>query len=172
MIYSLGLTFYESAQWQSKNLDISKWGNNVPFVAKADYIPPFQLVVPTGSTITAEFNEVAIDLTLSGLRTESKPDHDVLIYSGLIPLGSGLASGTFFLKINDGVSDYFSEEFCFADITNMVKITYKHSEDYSISTRSVDYLFPYTLNHENFFYAETSLVKPEYVYSTDVENRA
>ena len=172
MIYSLGLQFFDYVSYKTSNLDTYRWGSDQPFISETDKIPPFQLAIPIGGTITATLNGSPIDLTLSGMRIEPKGDHDVIVYPGNVALSLGTTIGDFELVINDGTADYYAETFRMCDVTNFIKVTYKHGGDYGISTSSLDYFFPYTLNHENVMYINSDIVKPEYIFSRDVTNRA
>ena len=172
MIYSLGLQFFDYLSYKTSNLDTYRWGSEQPFISQTDRIPPFQLAIPIGGTILATLNGIPIDLALSGLRIEPKGDYDVIVYSGKIALGLGTPTGDYELVINDGTTNYYSETFRMCDVSDLIKVAYKHSGDYGISTSSMDYFFPYNINHENIMYINSDIVKPEYVFSRDITNRA
>jgi len=136
----------------------------------------FQIAVPHGTVIS----DVAVYLTdLDGVETnvtsyldttgsdanlyiQSFTGDDYLIYNRHGNLGTLLPEGTYFLRVNDGSNNYYSEVFWIRSTTGYLILEYYNSTDIG----AIDYTNPY-YQFKNVFPLETKLVKPEYEYTED-----
>ena len=172
------LPFYLDVGYQYHRL-YRAFGNKAPVLAPNGYLPPFQVMLPTGYSVkaytvsivtlsTGAEQGIKTPMVASGLevRTYAEKDFEILYYpsSGEIDIPDGL----YYLKVAfTGGWTLYSEVFAVADFQNLVSLTWWDDESIEFDGQYFD--FSTGFKFVAFFQSEFG--KPQYQYEDAVKRR-
>ena len=184
------LKFYDDVAKQSHRKSYA-YENISPLITASNWIPPFQFVIPTWKydnggglsevlLFNAKTDEVIADLSQvfsannSDFSIKSVENYKVAVYSGKnpIPASYNIPEGYYYLKIisnNGGVWSYYSEVFCFSQITkDCIEIEYwNETNDFYLKNGIITF-------SDNFHFKlllKTEIGKPEYNFEEESTKR-
>lgn len=184
------LKFYDDVAKQSHRKSYA-YENISPLITASNWIPPFQFVIPNWKydnggglsevlLFNAKTDEVIADLSQvfsannSDFSIKSVENYKVAVYSGKnpIPASYNIPEGYYYLKIisnNGGVWSYYSEVFCFSQITkDCIEIEYwNETNDFYLKNGIITF-------SDNFHFKlllKTEIGKPEYNFEEESTKR-
>lgn len=184
------LKFYDDVAKQSHRKSYA-YENISPLITALNWIPPFQFVIPdwkynNGGGLSevllfnAKTDEVVTDLSQvfsandSDFSIKDVENYKVAVYSGKnpIPASYNIPEGYYYLKIisnNGGVWSYYSEVFCFSQITkDCIEIEYWNEvNDFYLKNGIITF-------SDNFHFKlllKTEIGKPEYNFEEESTKR-
>ena len=174
------LPWYNSIYEQNHRKSYS-FGDVYPLFTPKDKILPFQIMRKTRSEIIIEaklftidgvlFSDILSDLNDSGLQIVSFPlfGYDVIVYTGDFPMSINMTSGQYYVKISDGVEDWYSDVFTVVmDVRNYTKIEWKDIENLVFDQGQIVYKNP---SFTNRLYFKEEIGKPEYTFDEVAQER-
>lgn len=106
------------------------------------------------------------DIELGMTYVVTKGNYDYLYYKGE---GEPSVSGSGYIKVDDGVEQWYSAQLCVGDVSKLLKIEWWDIEDFS--PIAGDFLIPYSEGYRNFLYFKTDICYPTYQYEDEVLSR-
>lgn len=181
---------------QNNNISVLPWYNSIneqnhrksyafgdiyPLFTPKDKLLPFQIMrgLRTEQIILAEmytiegvlFADILTPLNETGLEIVSFPifEYDVIVYPGLFPMAINATPGQYYVKLSDGVEEWFSDVFTVVmDVRNYTKIEWRDLDNLVFDQGQIVYKNP---NFKNILYFKEEIGKPEYTFDEDVQER-
>lgn len=176
------LPFYRNLSEQNHRKSYA-YGQIYPLIVPLTTLIPFQIMRETSTgtintvkvelmkkdgTLFANISEAMID---AGMQLAKFPSlgYDVIVFTGLFPLGVSIPEGMYYLSVNDGVYQWYSDIFtAVARTDGYLKIEWYDAENLVFDAGVIVYKNP---RFKNILYLCTELGKPEYPFEEEGETR-
>lgn len=171
------LPFYDNIAFQNHRKDYA-FGQVYPLITYKSNLLPFQVVIPTGSSITAVhlqyFNSsrsriITSSIVSSGLAIKSFDDFKLLVYPGTTALNIDIPEGQYYLIIY--IADFgilYSDVFNVCnDVSDYLLLEYSNSDNLEIKNGIVDFSNDFKFK----CYLNTQIGKPSYTFEEETTSR-
>lgn len=160
------LAFYTSLDEQSHRRPYA-YGDVYPLYTPLTNLPPFQLVVPSGSSVgSAAIYSKSGTVVAQGIASKvSLTGFDVVVSNGA---AISLSEGQYYIALAVGSTTYYSDMFtAVADISSYLKVEWWDDENLLMDGAAI----VYSTGYKNVVYLNTQLGKPEYDFEEEGERR-
>ena len=174
------LPFYTSIDEQNHRKSYA-YGKIYPLFAPADLLLPFQIIRNTrANDVTSvvlydktgkQVADITTNMKETGLQIVRFQSfrYDVILYPSILPMPLNQLDGIYYMTLSDGVQTWYSEMFTVVqDVSAYLKIQWWDVENLVFDAGQIVYTEP---NYKNTLYLCTELVKPEYEFEEDGEER-
>lgn len=175
------LPFYSSKNEQDRFRSYA-YGDIYPLYTPTNKIPPFQIIVATGSwgqVQSARIMRASDDIEVLnikpymtvGLTKYQKTGYDVLVYKGGSTI-TEIPEGQYYIIMNDGWRTIYSDVFtAVKDISHYTKIEWNDVDDLEGDGWGIVYNMGSLGTFVNRLYLNVELGKPDYVFEEEGETR-
>lgn len=172
------LPFYDSLDEQNHRKSYA-YGAIYPLYTPIGKVPPFQVLLPSGSysvgsisLYKADGTLVSSSVSMSGITFLSFTGYVVMVWDGLDTVAAVSAEGQYYLAVTVSGSTIYSDIFTVVgNISPYVKVEWYDLEDLVMDGCRIVYNLGNSQYFKNFVYLNTELGKPEYEFEEEGETR-
>lgn len=154
------------------------YGQVYPMIMPLDKLLPFQISLPTTARFMDSFKLVKVSdnseidiiaaVAAGGLSVRGAGDFNIVEYSGLTSLGTGLGIGQYYFTFEIGGVKYWSDIFVWTDdLDELIKVEFWHGGDIPFEGGMIQYRSPF----KSRLYLPSKVGKPTYPFEETVQKR-